>query len=54
MEMFKFWLQVDCKANWTQLISALDKINQITLASQINDNVFKGNVMSIATELANY
>ena len=50
-EMFDYWLQVDCNANWNQLITALYKINLTALAQQINDDVFKGNVMSIATEL---
>ena len=41
-EMFNYWLQVDCNANWNQLISALDKINLKALAKKIRDDVLKG------------
>ena len=41
-EMFNYWLQVDCNANWNQLITALDKINLKTLAQEIRDDVLKG------------
>ena len=40
--MFNYWLQVDCNANWNQLITALDKINLKTLAQEIRDDVLKG------------
>ena len=50
-EMFNYWLRVDCNANWNQLITALYMINLTALAQQIHDDVFIGNVMSIATEL---
>ena len=44
--MFDYWLQVDYKANWNQLISALEKINLNVLAQKIRDHVFKGIIFS--------
>ena len=44
--MFNYWLQVDCGANWNQLISALEQIHLNTLAKEIRDRVFKGIVFS--------
>ena len=40
--MFNYWLQVDCNANWNQLITALEKINLNTLAVKIREDVLKG------------
>lgn len=40
--MFKYWLQVDCDANWNQLINALKRINQHALAFRIKNDVLKG------------
>ena len=41
-EMFDYWLQVDCNANWNQLITALDKINLNTLAQKIKKGIVNG------------
>ena len=45
-EMFDKWLQVDPKANWNQLIDALEKINLNALAQKIREDVLKGIVNS--------
>ena len=44
--MFNYWLQVDCDANWNQLISALEGIHLNALAQKIRDHDFKGIIIS--------
>ena len=44
--MFNYWLQVDCEANWNQLISALEEIQLNALAKEIRGRVFKGIIIS--------
>ena len=46
-QMFKKWLQMQSKANWNQLITALIKINLNAVAESVSNLILKGKILVV-------
>ena len=53
-QMFQKWLQMQSKANWNQLITALIKINLNTVAESVSNLIHKGKILCSFNILYSY